>query len=176
MNESSQQKLSTFYDEGNISPLVNLVKFLLMPFVFFGLLGFPVLSFLEGRGLTISTIISNYVNAISGFAGLAFFTLCGFFVLVPDRERRMRKITRALGRSFFTFVILFVCYLAINLFYFYYTGRMDQLLSPELLRLRTPFNFLVLNVWPLSVGGGIWFIQSLLYAYLFFFVVEKIKL
>lgn len=176
MNESEPLTLSTFYDENGRSGMVDFIKFLLMPFVFFGLLGFPVLSFLEGRGLLISTVVSNYVNAISGFAGLAFFTLCGFFVLVPDEEQRARKITRALGRTFRSFLVLFLCFLAINLFYYSYNGMMSQLTAPEFLRLRTPFNFLALNVWPLPIGGSIWFIQSLLYAYLFFWIVEKIKL
>ena len=165
MKNPENSGLSTFYNENGQSGMVDLIKFLLMPFVFFSLLGAPI-----------PGIVGNYVNAISGFASLAFFTLCGFFVLIPEDERRLRKITRALWRSLVGFLLIFVCYVAINLFYLQYNNGLSQLIGPEVLRLRTPFNFLVLNVWPLPVGSSIWFIQSLLHAYLFFFIVEKIKL
>ena len=35
------------------------------------------------------------------------------------------------------------------------------------------FNFLVLNVWPFAVGSNIWFIQSLLYVYIFLLLADS---
>lgn len=134
-----------------------------MPFVFFALLGFP-------------SAVGGYVSAVSGFAAAAFFIFCGFFTLAPDRKVRMEKIGRALKRSWILFAILFVFYFALSVAYLAYMGTLNQLFSAEFLRLRVLFNFLVLNVWPLPVGSGIWFIQSLAYAYLFFLLAEKLKL
>ena len=158
-----QIKPSEFYHEGLHSTSVSFVKLLLMPFVFFAMLGFP-------------TAYGNYISVVSGFAAAAFFIFCGFFTLAPDQKVRHEKIGRALKRSWILFAVLFVFYLALNVAYFAYMGALKQLFSPELLRLRVFFNFLVLNVWPLPVGSGIWFIQSLAYAYLFFFLAEKLKL
>ena len=149
-----------------------------MPFVFFALLGFPTLG---GVG--------NYVSMLSSFSGLAFFIFCGFFTLVPNREQRIQKLGRAIKRSLILFAIMFVGYLALNIAYLAYIGGLELLLSSEFLRLRTIFDFLALNLWKvplpnLLISGnmytlslnGIWFIQSLLYAYVFLFLAEKLKL
>ena len=168
MNEQIEVKnttLSDFYDKNKYSGLADLIKFCLMPFVFFAILGFPTFG---GVG--------NYVSALSNFASLSFFILCGFFTLTPDRNKRMRKITRALKRSAIFAGVLFVVYIALNIVYLAYIGGLEKLASPEFSRMRTFFNFFVLNMWPLPIGVGFWFIQSLLYAYLFFFVAEKLKL
>ena len=164
-NERSELRLSDFYNGKSVAGHVDRIKFLLMPFVFFALLGVPI-----------SGIAGNYINTISSFSGLAFFVFCGFFVLAPDPEKRMRKLTRALKRSWLFFAILFVLYLAINIAYLAYIGNLKALTDPEFLRKRTFFEFFVLNVWPLPVGKSIWFIQSLAYAYLFLFLAEKLKL
>ncbi len=158
-----QIKPSEFYNEGLHSTSVSFAKLFLMPFVFFAMLGFP-------------TAYGGYVSAVSGFAAAAFFIFCGFFTLAPDQTVRREKIGRALKRSWILFVILFVVYLAISIAYLAYIGALDQLGSADFLRKRTFFHFLVLNVWPMPVGSGIWFIHSLAYAYLFFFLTEKLKL
>lgn len=171
MTESKEEKiqekpkLSEFYNSKKISNHVNVVKFLLMPFVFFALLGFPI-----------AGTVGDYISSISNFAALAFFIFCGFFTMVPDRERRMRKLTRALKRSLLFFLILFVVYLALSIAYLAYVGSLKLLISPEFLRGRTFFDFFVLNVWPLPMGNSIWFIQALAYSYLFFFLAEKLRL
>ncbi len=170
-NESTKTLPSEFYKEERFSTHVNLMKFLLMPFVFFALFGFLV-GFPVARVQT----VGNYVSAISNFAALAFFIFCGFFTLVPERKKRLKKLSRGLKRSLLFFAILFVGYLAVNVIYLAAIGELRSLISPEILRKRTIFDFLVLSVWPLPVGSGIWFIQSLAYAYLFFFLAEKLKL
>ena len=153
MNNVQEEWLpSEYYQEGMHSTSV-----------FFSLIGIPT---------TVGSIVSN----VSSFAALAFFIFCGFFVLAPDQTLRMGKIRRALKRSWIYFAILFVIYFVLSLIYLAYFGTLNQLASPEFLRLRNLFNFLVLNIWPLPVGSGIWFIQSLAYAYLFFYVAEKSKL
>ena len=171
MNEPKEEKvreklkLSEFYNSRKISNHVNVVKFLLMPFVFLALLGF-----------SIAGTVGVYISSISNFAALSFFIFCGFFTLVPDRERRVRKLKRGIKRSWLFFLILFVAYFAINVIYLAYANALKFLISPEFLQIRTFFDFLVLNVWPLPMGNSIWFIQALAYSYLFFFLAEKFKL
>ena len=165
MTEYEEPKISEFYDGRKRATNIDLAKLALMPFVFFALLGFPSL---WGVG--------NYVSAFSNFAALSFFIFCGFFTLPPDRNKRIIKVTRALKRTSIFCGILFVAYIAFNIAYLAGFKSLGSLASEDFLRIRTFFNFFVLNVWPLPIGNGFWFIQSLLYAYLFFLVAEKLRL
>lgn len=161
----NEQKLSEFYsDESkNYHSSTDILRFLLIPFVFFVLLGFP------GK-------YGGYISIYSNFVAQAFFILYGFFTLVPDKDKRDKKLKKAFKRSFKFFAIMILSYLALNILYLAYFNALPSLLNPEFLRKRTFFNFLVLNIWPLPVGNSIWFIQSLVYAYAFFLIAEKIKL
>ena len=160
-----EMKLSEFYsDKKAVSVSVNKLKFWLMPFVFFALLGFP-------------TRYGGYVMFFSNFAAPAFFILCGFLNLTPDSETRLLKIKKAMKSSLIFFGIMFVSFVAINVIYLAYCDALDYSIFQEIFRKRTAFNFLVLNMWiPLPMGGSIWFIQSLFYAYVFFYLAEKLKL
>ena len=163
-NAPNELKLSELYNSNYFAPNVELFKFLLMPFVFVALLGFPLFN-----------TVGNYISSISNFAALSFFIFCGFFTMVPDREQRMRKLTRAVKRSWLFFLVLFATYFVLNIAYLAYVGSLKSLIEPEMLRARTFFNFLVLNIWPLPMGTAIWFIQALAYSYLVLFLIEKLK-
>lgn len=165
MTDTTQYKLSAFFDDGNIADKVNFIKFWLMPFVFFALLGFPV-----------SGVIGSYVTALSNFAALSFFIFCGFFVLAPHPEMRMIKLKKALKRSWKFFLIMLAVYFALNVAYMAYLGELRTLFSAEYFRLSRIFDFLVLNFWPFPMGGSIWFVQSLAYSYLIIYLIEKLKL
>lgn len=157
--------LSNFYDHisNNYHARTNTLKLLLMPFVFFFFLGFP------GK-------YGNYVLTYSSFVIQVFYILFGFFTLVPDLSKRNKKLKRGLRNAFKLFVIMFVSYIALSLVYMAYSHTLPSLLSDAFLRKRTFFDFLVLNVWPLQIGNSIWFVHSLIYAYLFFLFAEKIKI
>jgi surface polysaccharide O-acyltransferase-like enzyme len=132
------------------------LKFLLIPFVCFWSFGFP-----DGRGI---------VATFSGFAIPAFFILSGYFVLGPDKDVCRKKMKRAIRRALIIFAVMFVCYFAINIALMTADGVnwREELLSKRIL-----FNFLVLNVWPFAVGSNIWFIQSLLYVYIFLLLADS---
>ena len=132
------------------------LKFLLIPFICFWTFGFP-----DGQGI---------VSSLSGFAVPAFFILSGYFVLGPNKDVRNKKMKRAIRRAFITFAVMFVCYFAINVALMTADGVNWR---EGLLSKRTLFNFLVLNLWPFNIGGNIWFIQSLLYAYIFLLIVNR---
>ena len=157
-------ELTEFYAKDKYTRSADLLKFFLMPFVFIVLLGFP------GK-------YGSYVAFYSNFATPAFFILCGFFTLVPDTDKRLRKMKRALKRAVVLLVAMFVTYILLNLIYLAYSHSLSVITSNEIMRKRTLFNFLVLNIWfPLPMGSSIWFIQSLSYAYVFFILAEKFKL
>lgn len=156
--------LTDYYGSGTHFRGADMLKFFLMPFFIFIYLGFP-------------TPIGGYVRFFSNFAPLAIFILCGFFVLVPDAERREEKILVSLKRSAIFFGVLFVAYVILNLAYLSYNYD-PAYWMPEIFRKRILFNFLVFNQFPreFPIGQGIWCVFSLVCAYLFFFLAEKIKL
>ncbi|MBR4172784.1 MAG: hypothetical protein IKR46_00235 [Clostridia bacterium] len=160
MNEEAI-KISEFYDEGYHARGVDRLKFWLMPIAIFVIFGFP-------------SYIGNNIKVLANFVAPAFYILCGFFVLCPGEKKRSAKIKRALNRSFKLFISLFVLYTVIDAVLLYSMGYKIT----EALTKRMIFDFLVLNRWPvvLPIGASIWFIQSLLYAYIFFFIANEIKL
>ena len=153
--------ISEYYDEGKIGKGANALRFLLLPFMCFVLFGFP------------GDDIGGIVSTLSRFTAPAFFILYGFFVLVGDRDVRLEKLRRAVKRTGLTFLVLFVVYFAINAIYLTATG-VDWI--PEIFRKRMLFEFLVMNLWPMPMGDCIWFIQSLFYAYVILFALEKLRL
>ena len=158
----TKRTISDYYNHGHRARGADKLKFFLMPFVIFVLFGFP-------------TRFGGYVKIYSNFVAPAFYILCGFFVLCPDAEMRSEKIKRALKKSFKFFAALFITYSAISIVYFTVVGA-DWI--PEVLRRRTLFDFFVFNMWPQAfpLGNSIWFIQSLFYAYVFFYIAERAKL
>ena len=113
---------------------------------------------------------SGIVASLSGFAIPAFFILSGYYVLDNKRNVRMEKIVRKIKRTALCFAFVFLFYVAINVVVML-MYQMELIFSLRLL-----FNFVVLNLWPLPVGDNIWFIQSMLYAYIIIFIADKLKL
>lgn len=159
MNEIA---ISEFYDNKNHARGADMLKFYLMPFVMFVLFGFP-------------TRFGSYIQAFSNFAAPAFYILCGFFVLCPDTQKRTKEITHALKKSFKFFIFIFVIYVLMNIFYFSFIGALG---IAKMFSKWVFFEFLVLNIWPviLPAGNSIWFIQSLFYAYVFFYFADRKRL
>ena len=116
--------------------------------------------------------LSSYIQSACGFAPLAFFILSGFLVL-GDKEKREERIVRAIKHSGIAFAAMLVFNVAVNvaLFRFFDVGFMPLFRSKRLW-----FDFIVLNVWPFTVGDAIWYVQSLFYAYIAIWFLNKWKL
>ena len=125
------------------------LKLLLMPAV-------CVLSF--GLPGTVGSAVRDLCRA----APLAFYILCGFFVLTEEEEERRKKLQRAIRSTGIFFLVLTLFYLGLNALIFTLEG-VDWVGS--VLRKRVLFNFVVLCVWPFQTGVCLWFIQSLFYAW-----------
>ncbi|MBQ7436515.1 MAG: hypothetical protein IJV30_04235 [Oscillospiraceae bacterium] len=125
------------------------LKLLLMPAV-------CVLSF--GLPGTVGSAVRDLCRA----APLAFYILCGFFVLTEEEEERRKKLQRAIRSTGIFFLVLTLFYLGLNALIFTLQG-VDWVGS--VLRKRVLFNFVVLCVWPFQTGECLWFIQSLFYAW-----------
>ena len=132
------------------------LKLLLMPAV-------CVLSF--GLPGTIGSAVRDLCRA----APLAFYILCGFFVLTEDEEERQQKLRRAIRSSGIFFVALTVLYLGFNALAFTLQG-VDW--AGTILTKRVIFNFVVLCVWPFHTGECLWFIQSLFYAWVLLWLLD----
>lgn len=66
-----------------------------------------------------------------------------------------------------------VVYFIINLFYYRSFGvNIFTIMTQR----RSWVNFLVLNVWQFDIGGVIWYVQALLYAYIIIYFLDKWKL
>ena len=124
----------------------------------------------------------NLVGSQSGFGGLmktvcgfvppAFFMLSGYLVL-RESEHRSERIGRAIKRSAIVFGIMAVVYFLLNLIFYRLLGvRIVSAFSSK----RFWFNFLVMNVWQFDIGGAIWYVQALLYAYIIIYFLDKWKL
>ena len=157
-NEKIQTKaqLDNFYSQGFRNSSVAYLRFILMAFVCFWNFGFP-----EPTGV---------ISAISGFAIPSFFILSGYFTLPVSKEISTEKEKRKIKRTLLCLTSIFVLYLLINVLVCGF-GKVLGAVS-----LRSVFNFLVLNLWPFSVGSNIWFIQAMLYAYIVIYVAEKLNL
>ena len=156
------QDVSELEEQGMYYPAADGLKFWLMPFVCFVCFGLP-------------TKYGGNITALCGFAPLCFFILCGFFNLTEDgNEQKMLK--RRIKDCAILFLVMFVICLAVNVLYYLLTGMKVSTLFSALLSKRVLFNFFILCAWPFPMGESIWFIQSLLYAYIILYILNGLKL
>ncbi|MBR3144946.1 MAG: hypothetical protein IKF53_03520 [Clostridia bacterium] len=158
-------KLSEYYDnrKNNYYSRSDSLRFLLIPFIYIVLLGLP------GK-------YGNYIQTYCNFIAQTFYIMYGFFTLVPDKEKRLERLKRKLKDALKLFAIMFISHLVLSILYLWLTNSLGALFGSASVIKHSVFNFFVLNVWPLPVGNSIWFVQSLVYAYIFFIIAEKIGL
>lgn len=108
-------------------------------------------------------------GVIFGFSIPALYIISGYIVLreSPNRDERIK---RTIKRTAICFFILFAVYLGISF-----------LLEPEntLATIKTKkfwTDFLLLNMFSLHSGSVLYYVHSLLYAYIIIFVLNKLKL
>ena len=154
-------KIHDCYDYGTRGTGADKLKFLLIPIVCVATFGFP-------------TVFGSYVKVLCQFAAPAFYILCGFFMYGKDDEDRLQRMKKGIKRSALMFVPMFIVFLGINAAYFYFAKGVN--VFPTLLGKRKLFEIFVLSYWPFDMGATIWFIQDLFYAYVFFVVLQKLKL
>ncbi len=155
-------------------PAANSLRFWLMPFACIACFGFQ---------LPYGWMLATFSNV----APLCFFILCGFFNLPgfvslaewdgdktaaayqAEKRRTLRPVKRAIKMLFIMFLICF----AVNVLYDLFNGNDLREFFEVLASRRVLFNFLVLCAWPFQMGDSIWFIQSLLYAYLILLLLSR---
>ena len=135
---------------------VDRLKLLLMPLV-------CVLSF------GIPWMVGGIVRDLCRSAPLAFYILCGFFVLTEDEGERHRKLHRAIRSTGIFFLVLTLFYLGLNALIFSLQG-VDW--TGSILTKRVLFNFVVLCIWPFQTGECLWFIHSLFYAWVLLMLLD----
>ena len=82
---------------------------------------------------------------------------------------------RMIGRTVKQFAVIFMILIVMNLFLMWLTGSLGSI-SSLLHSRRSWFNIVVLCTWPFPIGETIWFIQSLLYARIILFIMDRIGL
>ena len=139
----------------------NVLKFFLMPFVCFASFGF-----LGAYG--------NIVSRLSLFAPIAFYILCGFLSTAKE-ERHPEIYGKLMKRSAGQFAIVFMILIIMNGILMGITGSFAEII-PMYFTKRILFNAIVMCTWPFQMGETIWFIQSLFYARVILFFMNKYDL
>lgn len=148
------------YDEiGYYRPAIERLRIILMFFLCIDLLGFP-------------TMFGGIISTFCGFVPIAFFIISGYLVLRDDADRS-KRIVRTIKRTAIVFAILLIVYFGLNFLYYRLLGVniFDAFKQKSLY-----MTFAVFNVWPFDIGGAIWYVQSLLYAYIIIYFLDKLKL
>lgn len=140
-------------------PIIERLRLILMLPLCIYLLGFP-------------TSYGETVKVYFGFVPIAFYIISGYLVLIEAPNRRER-IVRAIKRSAAAFAVLAIIYFIINVLFYKY-GSID--FTSFFRSKRFWFNFIFLNVWHFPIGTSLWYIQSLLYAYIIIYFLEKFNL
>jgi len=168
-NDAAAQNADiAYYSEENIAfidnlenkkdyyPLIDVLRLILMFFACIQLFGAP-------------TIFGDLIQVCCGFTSIAFFIISGYLVLSRG-ENRSANIVRSIKRSAVAFLAMVIVYFVVNLFFYRFIGvDIFELLHSKVLW----FNFLVLNVWPFSIGGFMWYVQALLYAYIIIYFLDR---
>ncbi|MBQ0083184.1 MAG: hypothetical protein KBS52_00245 [Clostridiales bacterium] len=140
-------------------PAIERLRVILMLIMCINLFGFP-------------GAIGNFIQSMCNFVSIAFFIISGYLVLRPDKDR-LKRIARSIKHCAIAFFILAAVYFVINAVYYYFLGiNIFAIMANK----RFWFNFLVMNVWQFDIGGSIWYVQALLYAYIIIYVLDKLKL
>lgn len=122
-------------------------------------------------------IICGYIWTNLYFAVPFFYLVSGYFLKEYDSDELKYKVIRRMKRIFKIFICTAIIYLMINISYFViYKGIDIYTYLEHNLSLNRVFNFIILNVWPFHIGGAIWFLQAMVYSYLFILLLIKTKL
>ena len=135
---------------------IDVCRFILMLFAGISIMNFP-------------TPYGKLIQIISGFAIPCFYVLSGFLVF-REKSGRSKKILRTIKRTAICFTVLAVCYFVLNFAIF-----PDETLKTVATK-RFWFDFIILNEWGLKLGTTIWYVQSLLYAYIILYFLDKYRL
>ncbi len=111
----------------------------------------------------------SYTSALFSFAPPVFFILSGFLVL-RESENTEKRIMRTIKRTGLCFLILCVVYVILSLIV------NKEMTVSEITQKSFWADFIVFNVWSLPVGSTVWYVQSLLYAYIFIYILKKLNL
>lgn len=142
---------------------INLVRFALMLFVCIVSYGFP-------------TQYGGYVRILSGFSSIAFYIFSGFLIS-RENEPLDKKLLRAIRRTALLALGMLVLNLVANTVYYAMAGvSILDALSELFHSRRLLFEFVVMSIWHMPLGENFWFIQSLLYAYIAMYLLEKCHL
>ena len=136
------------------------MKFWLMPFVCFASFGFYV-------------PFGDLFARLSLFAPIAFYIICGYTAAMNEQKTDYQK--RTVKRTAIRFLVLIGVFLILNAALYASQGLLQPVIGATL-RKRTLFNFAVMCSWPFPIGETIWFLQSLLYARIILWLMEKCKL
>ena len=119
--------------------------------------------------------VGNAVWINSYFAVPWFFIVAGLF-LDLESDQALDKIKKRIKHIGIIFIVTAIVYFLINCIYFGVIEGKGLHWLVDSLTVKNIIKFLALNVWPFEIGGAIWFLQAMLYTYILFFILLKLKI
>ena len=120
--------------------------------------------------------LGGLFSVICGFAPISFFILSGYVVL-RESSNRSNRILRTIKRTAVVFSVLAIAYFILSFVYVNFnTFETVGSFWTNFKSKRFWFDFVVLNKWRLPIGQSIWYVQSILYAYIIIFFLNKFDL
>lgn len=115
----------------------------------------------------------NLIHANAYFAVPFFFMVSGFFAFRFNKEKSQKLIKKQISKIGRIFLLTAIVYLLINIIFALYMGESIINYVKYTFGLKNIIKLLVINVWPMDIGGPIWYLQALLYSYLIFYFLYK---
>lgn len=119
--------------------------------------------------------IGNIVWLNSYFAVPWFFIVSGLF-LDLETEKAIDRIKKRIKHIGIIFLGTAIVYFIINSIYWGIVEGQGFHWLVESLTTKNIIKFVFLNSWPFKIGGAIWFLQAMLYTYILFFILLKLKI
>ena len=110
------------------------------------------------------------IDALSRFAVPLFFVISGYFSFYPNLERSLDKYKTRAYRLIKLLISSMILYFIFYVFVIRYHSFYDSIYSITLGQI---FNALIFNAY--TYGPHLWFIGSLIYCYIFYYILGRFK-
>ena len=110
------------------------------------------------------------IDALSRFAVPLFFVISGYFSFYPNLERSLDKYKTRAYRLVKLLISSMILYFIVYVFVIRYHSFYDSLFSITLGHI---FDVIIFNAY--TYGPHLWFIGSLLYCYIFYYIIGRFK-
>lgn len=114
------------------------------------------------------TSVGWVINAMLWYAVPFFLITSGYYIMGDELVNE--KLRKSLKKNLKLFLKVSILLLAINIEYNILKGTNINYNAEAI------YKFVIFNEWPFVLGGPMWYLQSVIYAEVFFIIIEKTQL